>query len=181
MNRNLPCSTSLRLALVGLTLIAAGPLSAQDSDGTDADHIEGLRACQAIADPTGRLDCFDRTVATMVAATEAGDLQFVDREDVATTRRRLFGFSLPDLGIFGKGDGEDMEMLESTISRVVSVRRDTVVFQIEEGSLWQMSDTPARIIRRMEAGTPVVFKKAALGSYFIRVDGQTGIKGKRID
>ena len=30
-------------------------------------------------------------------------------------------------------------------------------------------------------GDAVVFKRAAMGSYFIRIDGQMGVKGKRID
>ena len=181
MHRENSIRTTLKLACAGAALSIAGVASAQDADGAKPDHLDALKACQGIADPSARLTCFDSAVAIMVAATDEGKLRLVDEEDVRKTRRRLFGFSLPDLGIFG-GDGEDdeLDMLESTITRVVSVYRDTVVFEIEEGGVWQMSDAPARIIRRMESGTPVVFKKAALGSYFIRVDGQTGVKGRRI-
>ncbi len=174
---------TLKLACAGVALGVSGGVWAQDADTAEPDHLEALKTCQEIVDPTARLTCFDRAVATMVAATDEGKLRLVDEEDVRKTRRRLFGFSLPDIGIFGGGDGEDdeLDMLESTVTRIVSIYRDTVVFEIEEGSVWQMSDAPARIIRRLDPGTPVVFKKAALGSYFIRVDGQTGVKGKRIE
>lgn len=168
---------------IALFFCLSAGASAQDEDTAKIDHLAELKTCQDIADPTARLNCFDRAVAGMVSATEEGDLQLVDKEEVTKTRRRLFGFSLPNLGIFGGGDGEDdeLDMLESTVTRVISIRGDKVVFAIEEGSVWQISDAPARIIRRIDAGTPVVFKKAALGSYFIRVDGRTGVKGRRIE
>lgn len=173
----------LRMTGIAVVFCFSSNALAQEEESERVDHIEALKACQDITDPTSRLNCFDRAVSTMVSATEEGELQLVDKEDVTKTRRRLFGFSLPNLGIFGGGDGEEdeLDMLESTVTRVISVRGDKVVFEIEEGSIWQISDAPARIIRRIDRGTPVVFKKAALGSYFIRVDGRTGVKGKRIE
>ncbi|MCR2834849.1 hypothetical protein [Parerythrobacter lacustris] len=144
------------------------------------NYLENLKQCQAIEADADRLACYDQAVGRVVTASEEGEVRLVDREDVQKTRRRLFGFTIPDLGIFGGDDEGDMAMLESTVKRVVSIRRDTIVFEIEEGSIWQIDDAPPRVLRRLDSGTPVVFKKAALGSYFIRVDGQTGVKGKRI-
>ena len=43
-----------------------------------------------------------------------------------------------------------------------------------------MSNVPMRL-RPPRVGDEVVFKKAALGSYFIRIAGQTGVKGRRIE
>lgn len=172
-----------RMAALGGFACLAVAASGQDGDPARVDHLEALKACQQIADPTGRLDCFDRAVSTMVSATEEGELQLVDKDEVTKTRRRLFGFALPDLGIFkGPGDGEDDELdrLQSTITRVVSVRRDTITFEIEEGGVWEITNAKGRTLRAIKPGAPVEFKKAALGSYFIRVSGQIGVKGRRI-
>lgn len=175
-----------RSSLLGVAAIAvfalAAPLWAQ-SEPRRSDHTEALRECQSITGTSERLACFDSAVGAMLDATAQGELRLVDREEVQDTRRRLFGFSLPDLGIFNSGaDGQDdeIDLLQSNISRIHSVQRRTVVFEIEEGSVWQINSAPAWLIRRMEAGTPVEFKKAALGSFFIRIDGQTGIKGRRV-
>ncbi len=166
--------------IAGLAFIA--PVTAQDDAAAPAadNYLENLKQCQAIQSDADRLTCYDLVVGRVVTASEEGEVRLVDREDVQKTRRRLFGFTIPDLGIFGGDDEGGMDILESTVKRVVSIRRDTIVFEIEEGSIWQIDDAPPRVLRRLDTGTPVVFKKAALGSYFIRVDGQTGVKGKRI-
>jgi hypothetical protein len=159
------------------------PATAQDDTAAPpaARYLENLKQCQTIQPDAERLACYDQAVGRVVAASDEGEVRLIDREDVQKTRRRLFGFTLPDLNLFGGDDEGDMEMLESTVKRVVSIRRDTIVFEIEEGSIWQIDDAPPRVLRKLDSGTPVVFKKAALGSYFIRVDGQTGVKGKRIE
>lgn len=172
-----------------LTMLAAGglafaaPGAAQDRTETApaVDHVGSLRTCQALADGPARLACYDRAVATMVAATDAGELRLLDQEAMKDTRRRLFGFSLPRLGLFGGGKGdEEMEILQSTITSVRQTRSDAFTFEIAEGgATWQVTNAPSRL-RPPKVGQPVEFKKAAMGSYFIRFDGQIGIKGRRI-
>lgn len=158
--------------------------SAGAQEPGEPDYLDALKNCRAMTDPAARLACFDREVGTMVAATDAGELRIVDRDDITRTRRGLFGFSLPDFGIFGDDDDgpeeESMDMMESTITSVRSIRGDTFIFSIAEGgAVWQISDAPARLATP-EVGDSVVFKKASMGSYFIRIDGQIGVKGRRI-
>lgn len=180
------CNIShLTLSVALLAALGTGAVAHAQDDQDDSavrtNHLEELKNCQEIVDSAARLACFDRAVATMVAATEQGELQLVDQDAVTKTRRRLFGFSLPDLGIFSGGDGEDdeLEMLESTITKVRYSRSDAFVFQIEEGDAWwRIQNAPSRL-RRVEPGDTVVFKKASLGSYFIRINGQIGVKGRR--
>lgn len=43
----------------------------------------------------------------------------MDKDAVQKTKRRLFGFALPDLSLFGDGNNDpELEMLETTISTV---------------------------------------------------------------
>ncbi|MBU1606216.1 MAG: type VI secretion protein [Alphaproteobacteria bacterium] len=170
---------------LGLALaVGASAAGAQDPDAVAApatDYVAALKACRSISEPTERLACFDRTAGAMVAATESGEVSIVDREDVRKTRRSLFGFTMPEGGILGSSDTEDdTSMLESTITDVRRLGGDTYVIAIAEGSKWQMSNVPMRL-RPPRVGDEVVFKKAALGSYFIRIAGQTGVKGRRIE
>ena len=124
--------------------------------------------------------CYDQAVGDVVAATDAGDVQIVKKEEVEQTRRGLFGFSLPKLGIFsGDGEGGDLTELESEITSVRPYGRSGYVLRIKEGSTWRISNAPSRL-RPPRIGDTVVFKKASLGSFFIRIAGQTGVKGRRI-
>jgi hypothetical protein len=168
------------LGACAILTFSAPPAHAQD-DGAQVpptDYLDTLKSCQAVTEETARLACFDSAVASMVAATEAGDVQIVDREDVRQTKRRLFGFSLPKIGLFG-GDDEEGELLETTITSVRYMGRRGVRFTTEEGATWEISSIPRRL-SRIEVGDPVVFKKASLGSFFVRIDGQMGVKGSRV-
>lgn len=169
-------------------LVAATPLAAQDQTTHDQatqapDYVAALKSCQTLRQNGDRLACFDQAVAAMVTATEGGQVRLVDQEDVRKTRRRLFGFSLPDIGLFGKdSDGEDdeLDVLQSTITSVRYTQANAFTFRIAEGdATWQVTNAPSRL-RQVQPGDSVEFKKAALGSYFIRINGQTGVKGRRI-
>ena len=173
---------ALRLPILAVltAMIAANPLAAQDSPvSNDEDTIEQLKSCRAIADPMQRLACYDREVGEVIAATEDGTLQVVDQQDVEETKRRLFGFTLPKIKLFGGDEGE-MTTLETTITKVRREGREGWVFTTEEGSVWRISDSKMGW-RPPRVGQTVVFKKASLGSYFIRVNGQIGVKGRRIE
>lgn len=172
----------IRLAFPALALVWGACAWAADEPPPANEYVEGLRACQAIAEPGARLACYDAAAGRMVAAAEQGEVRVVDREDLERTRRRLFGFALPDLGLFGGKDGgedEELDMLESTITGVSRTGDDAWLITIEEGSVWEIRNAPMRF-SRPKPGDKVVFKRAAMGSYFIRVGGQLGVKGTRL-
>ena len=177
-----PRATLAAIALAGTGCIVASPAIGQDKEAASpaVDHLAEVKACRAIAEPEARLACFDASVATMVAATESGELKVVDRESVQKARRSLFGFATPSLGIFGSDDDEANSLLESQITSVRQIRRNSWIITITEGSKWQISNAPMRL-RPPRPGDPVVLKSASLGSFFIRIAGQTGVKGRRIE
>lgn len=167
-----------------LAILAAAPLAADDDKGESA-YIKGLRDCQAKTDPAERLACYDSAVAAMVAASSEGEVRVVDREEVRQTRRKLFGFALPDLGIFGgKSDKDDPEQaeefttLQTTITGVRSVSGKYVV-TTAEGAQWQIDEMPARLMKP-RVGQPLEIRAGALSSYFLRINGQGGVKGRRV-
>jgi hypothetical protein len=160
-------------------LLAAG--AAAPALAQDADYLAALKACREIKDEDDRLACYDAKVGAMVSASEAGDVKIVDRDDVRRTRRQLFGFTVPDLDIL-EGDEQDKEtseMLETTITSARQLTSKAWRFTTAEGAVWEISNAPTRLAA-IKANDKVIFKKAAMGYYFIRINGQMGVKGKRI-
>ena len=173
----------LRSAAPVLVLLAlAAPAAAQRRDAQDETpgYIERLAECRQIADSDARLACYDREVGAVVAASEQGDVRIVDREDVRQTKRRLFGFAIPDNLFGGKDDDAKMDTLETTITQVRTSGRRGYLITTAEGSVWRIASAPMRL-SPPKVGQSVEFKTAAVGSYFIRINGQLGVKGVRVE
>jgi len=168
---------SHHLALLCIAGALATPAIAQDAP---EGYLERLSQCREIAEPEARLACYDREVGNVVAASEQGDVKMVTREDVRETRRKLFGFAIPD-NLFGGGsEDEAIDTLQTTITRVQPFGRKGYLITTQEGSVWRISNPPLRFAPP-KAGQEVEFKTAALGSFFIRVNGQLGVKGVRVE
>lgn len=170
---------AFKALLVATPILALSSLSVEGAAQTTAEgsRLDGLRSCAAIADAAGRLACYDREAAGLAVAAERGEVRLVERREIERTRRGLFGFNLPKLGIF---DGEDApDTLETTITGVRATAADAWAIQVAEGGVWQITNAPQRL-RAPRVGDPVVIRKAALGSFFIRIGGQLGVKGRRI-
>lgn len=170
-------------ALACALLVSAGAseaLAQETPIGPGDELIYKLRACQSEQNDTKRLACFDAAVGRFVDANEAGDVRVVDREEILENRRDLFGFNVPNKGILAAPEDEDTDRLKTTITSVRYLTSRKVRFRTQEGALWEIGNAPARM-RRIEVGDAVEFKKAALGSYFVKVRGSRGVKGKRIE
>lgn len=172
-----PAAAALLLLPLG-----SGALAQSETSDPSGDLLDKLKACQAVTGDSERLACFDQAVGEVVAASDAGEVRIVDQEDVRRTKRQLFGLSVPEIDILKTKDDEDKEaseLLETSITSVRYISRRKLRFTTEEGAVWEINNAPSRL-RTVEAGDQVVFKKAALGTFFIRIDGQLGVKGKRV-
>lgn len=163
-------------------ILATTPALAQEQ--VDGGPLAPLKACQALTDATERLACYDKAVNAVVAANEAGDLRVIDREEVQQTRRSLFGFKLPDLGIFGgdkkdKAAEEEIKVLNSTIAKVGQSQRGGYLITTAEGAVWQIDDVPRRLLTP-KPGQTIEIRDGALSSYHLSINGQLGVKGFRI-
>lgn len=108
-----------------------------------------------------------------------------DREEVRQTRRKLFGVALPDLGIFGgnsdrehPAQAEEFVALQTTIKGLTATR-DGFILTTAEGAEWQVDEMPSRLMRP-RIGEPLVIRKGALSSFSLRIDGQKGVRGRRM-
>lgn len=163
--------------IVALTALSPHTVGAQD-DAQSVDQLQALRDCRAIERNEARLACFDSAIDAVIAKQDSGEILVVDKEDIAETRRGLFGFSMPKTGIFAGGDDEADEVLNSTITGLRRIRSDEWEITLEAGSVWQASNTPRRF--KPKVGSKVELEKAALSSYWFRVDDSLGVKAHRI-
>jgi hypothetical protein len=174
-------------ALLAALMTAA---SAQRGDRPAASRpqqpalFQALVRCRAIAEAAARLQCFDEAAAALAQAAERRDIVVVDRGQVRESRRRLFGLALPRLPIFGGGDDDDrpdpeeITELEGTVARASQDPYGRWVVRLQDNSLWVQTDNN-RLALAPRPGQPVLIRRAALGSYVMRVNGQPGIRVQR--
>lgn len=167
------------LTLAGLALLAAAPVNAKDKEAKRAAPVQQIYDCRAIADDAQRLACFDRTVAALEVAETKREVTIADKEIVKETRRGLFGFSLPRIGLFGgDGDEEEIKEIEAVVKSATIDRSGKYRIVMQDGAVWQQIDT-TRLPREPKPGQKVKIKVASMGSYFANVDGQRAIRMKR--
>jgi hypothetical protein len=168
---------SLSLCAVPLTAFAADDQKADLERPTIFTELVG---CRDIGEPEARLACYDAKVAALDEAQKREDIIVTDRETVKETKRGLFGFSLPKLKIFGSEGNEQLEELTSSIKSAGLGARGKWKIVLEDGAVWEQVDTK-RLSRNPQPGMSVVIKKAAVGSFFVKVDGQTALRMRRVD
>lgn len=181
--RNGLLATAVALTTLASSLTIPQIAAAKDDVERLPRSLEKLAACQAITDNADRLACYDREAATLVTSATQGEVKVVDKEEARTVRKSLFGFQLPQIGLFdGKKDADEAkidEVLDSTITKVEQTPRGYWRITITEGAIWETNEAPTRL-RTPKVGNKVQFEKASLGSYWIRIDGQLGVKGRRV-
>jgi hypothetical protein len=107
------------------------------------------------------------------------ELVVFDRESVRETKRGLFGFSLPNLGIFGDEENE-ISQIEGTVVSFGFNADGGYIFRLADGSRWSQTDGKPLAVDPQN-GDKVVVKKGALGSFTLSVAKQPGVKVKRIN
>jgi hypothetical protein len=177
-----------RIMFVAAALVAAGSLleaaPAQDRGSAEA-IVERLAACREIDDSMPRLACFDTSVANLISARDEKELVVLDRDDVRTAKRKLFGFSLPQIKLFGGADGDDengiepeVKEIESSITEARDIGAAKWLFILADGTAWQTTEASSRIFPRK--GDPIRIEAALLGSYKATIDGRATVRVKRI-
>jgi hypothetical protein len=144
-----------------------------------AASVQSVLDCRAITDDAKRLACFDAAVGAMVEAETKGDLVTIDREQRAEVRRQTFGLSLPALTLFDRGEkGEDADKLTTTVAEASKGANGRWLIQLEGGALWRQTDD-TDLFKTPHKGSVAVVKKGALGSFFMKIDGDSAFRVHR--
>ena len=162
-------------------LSMSGPATARKpaSTGTPA-QIQRLMACRSLTESAARLTCFDRETAAMEQAVARRDLVFIDRERATEARRSLFGFSVPSFGgLFGGGDDDEVKQIDGVVLSAGRNSDGGWIVRLVDNSVWsQTDDSPLALAPR--PGQKVVVRRGALGTFRLSVNGQPGLKVKRV-
>jgi hypothetical protein len=144
--------------------------------------VGALAACQAIADNTQRLACFDKAAGNLVVAAGKGDVSVVDRAELREARRSLFGFSMPKLPFFSGDDsaGDVSDTLDTTIKSASGIGYGKFRIVVAQGdAVWETTEAFATM-RDPKVGQKITIKRGPLGSYMIKINNQRAVKGRRV-
>jgi hypothetical protein len=167
----------LVVALAAPPLLAAPAATPQQR----AQELQQLINCRKLTDSAARLDCYDKAAAALDQAESKGDIVVVNREQARKVRRQAFGFTLPSISLFERG--EKAEDIASTDGRVSSARRLSTgrwEIKLEDGATWVQIDA-SEIPIDPKPGQSVKIRKAALGSYMMAVGNQREVKVRRVE
>lgn len=174
--------------LWGMCLIFTAALAALASPGFTKEKpapsplVSAIDRCRQVPDPTQRLACYDAAAGALVQATNSGAVAVVDQNEVKRVRHSLFGFSLPKIPFF-TGDttaGEGQNQLDSTITSVKALNNGYFRIVIaDNNAVWETTDDYTSF-DPPKPGQKIQIVRGALGSYFLRINGQLGVRGRRV-
>ena len=118
-----------------------------------------------------------RTLGEDCAVLDARDVLVVDRATARSTKRSLFGMALPRIKLFGDNDDEEIEQIESSIASAYDAKDGLSVFVLADGARWKQTEGRYTFPK---AGQPIVIRRAALGSFFAKVDNQAAVRVIRL-
>jgi hypothetical protein len=171
-----------RIAIVmALAALAPAPAVAKpkaQQAGSNA-LIQALSTCRGISDENARLACYDAASARLAQAVESKELVVLDRQEIRQTRRGLFGFSVPNVPLFRGESGEQESQIEATIAAAGSLGAGKWQIRLEDDALWQTTEAWLGL-SDPRPGQKIVIKRGTLGNYFLRINGQRGIRGRRV-
>lgn len=165
-------------AFAGLVCGAwAGAAVAETKPAPKPAQLEALMRCQGEADAAKRLACYDGAVSAMQTAVESGDLRVQDKAEVQ--RLRLWNFGKSSLPVEQLAKEDEIDMLALKIVAVTPAGDSQWRFELENGQVWQHTEASTHF-RAPKVGSTLTIKKAALGSYLVKVDDSRVARAKRI-
>jgi hypothetical protein len=170
--------------LLGLAVALPAVTRGAEAEGDPKKRATSFQAvidCRNEKDDSARLACYDAKVGALVAAEASRDVVIVDKAQINEGRRQLFGLALPNFTFFkDTPKSEQVTEISGVVKTVGATPTGRWIITLQDGAIWQqMEDKP--LARQPKAGSTVVIKNASLGSYMVRIDGQTGIRARRIE
>ena len=172
------------VTLLVLTAVASVPAAGLAGRRPPSDRAATLRAvvdCRAIATPDERLACYDRSVAALDTAEREKRVVVLDEGQVRETRRSMFGFASISNPLVEGQDGDEatqVREITTTVERAAHDRYGKLVVTMEDGAVWHQADD-IDLVRQPKKGSAALIRRATLGNYRMKLDGQVAIRVKR--
>jgi hypothetical protein len=167
------------LVAASLLLAAAGAAQAAPKDLGRAAVLKAVVDCRTVADSAARLACYDAAAARLDEAEAKGDVVVLDRQQTREARREAFGFTMPSLAIFGRGEpSEQADRASYTVERAWTTADGKWAVEMDTGAVWRQIDV-VDLRHAPHKGSTAEIRTAALGSYFMKIDGQLAMRAHR--
>ena len=181
-----PTAVVLGAGLLAITVWTQSALAAPSAAPKPrAPELQAIVDCRAITDRDSRLACYDAAADKLDRAEASGQVVVVNREQVRSVRKDVFGLQLPSLDIFSavgrKGPAaasEDIGRLDGVVKSAWRGDGGHWMFELETGAVWRQTDD-FQFANDPHAGSKVEIRKGSLGSFFMKVDRQPSIKVHR--
>ena len=166
-------------AMIAIT----GPAEAKGKQkAAPSPLVAAIDRCRQITDSAQRLACYDTAANALVQAANSGAVAVVDQNEIRKARHSLFGFTLPKIPFFSGDETADevQKQLDSTITSVHMLANGYYRIVIaDNNAVWETSDSsisfdPPRV------GQKITIVRGAMGNYFLRINGQIGVRGRRV-
>ena len=185
LQRTVTAPASWAAALAILTLVAAPASLAQSrtegAKSARAAIVQKLVDCRKLTDDVARLACYDQATAAFDQAEAKGDVVVIDRDQAREVRKQAFGFTLPSISIFQKGDPKvDLDTVDGAVATARHDGGGHWVIKLEDGAVWAQVGVE-ELFKTPKPGMKVKIRKAALGSYMMVIDNQGGFKAHRVE
>lgn len=144
-----------------------------------------IYACSSISSDAERLACYDEAVSRFRDAETSGEVTTIRRSDLVKLNRDSFGLSLPSiprniLPRFGNGDSSELDVIVEPVEKVERLRYDNLRIVLENGQIWEQTDSKQININKRQGVESAEIKRAALGSFKMQLDGGRSFRAKRI-
>lgn len=160
--------------------LAAALLLAPAAQAQEAPAlVQALRNCRGLTDNAARLACYDAAAGRFDQAERTGEVVVVDRAQARAARKQAFGFNLPSLSIFDRGEPKEaIDRAGFTIARPSQDAAGKWVLRTQDGQVWRQTDSE-RLVPSPRAGSKMEVRRATMGGFFAVVDGQRPIRVTR--
>ena len=164
----------LKLSTLALTASAV-----QANEHQSSAALAELENCRDVMDSNARLSCFDREMQILSSAIANGEIMVTDEKQLASLSDGLFGRQANSLrNAKPQAQIPEINSLDSTIERVRLVGRGLWQLDVQGAGTWTQTQS-ANLVKEPKAGMPVELRKASLGSYFVKIDGQRAVRMRR--
>ncbi len=167
------------LLTAAILLLAVPAVAQTPATPPRAAALKAVVDCRALTDSAARLACYDAAAAGLDAAERSGQVVVLDRDQVRAAKRDVFGLKLPSFNMFDRDDAQRETEVDRVTSTVASAGRGGKgwIVTLANGQTWRQTD--GKGLYRVREGDTVEIRRGALGSYFMRVAGQPGVRVAR--
>lgn len=166
-----------------MTLAITGSIA--EAGAAERRPLAELQQCRTLTNDSARLACFDKAVDALTRSADSGETVVVDREQIRSARKGLFGFVMPRIPFLtGHDDGTandkaDEARLETSVVSSRSIGNGKYRFSVDGGGIWETTET-SMTFDQPKPRQAIILERGSLGGYFVRVGNGRRVAVRRV-